>query len=133
MTTTTGRGLAVTSPKLIYTANGKHCYAYSGSIGLPQDTDTTMLLFTTGQENILAELSVQGDFNTMGSTATTLKINFNDIAIVNSVTSAGNDSVAPFDNALKLIIPPVTTVAIILAKADGGTDYLQVLLTGKII
>jgi len=30
--TTTGRGLAVTGPKLIYTEDGKACYAYSGII-----------------------------------------------------------------------------------------------------
>ena len=111
---------------------GEHCYAYSGSIGLPQDTDTTMLLFSTGKEYIISSLAVQGDFNTMGSTATTLKIKLNGSIIVESVTSAGNDAVAPFDYPLKLIIPPLTTIEVILAKADGGTDYLQVLLTGRV-
>jgi len=111
---------------------GNHAYAYSGSIGLPQNTDTTMVEFTTGKYYLKAAIAVQGDFNTMGSTATTLKINLNGIAIVNSVTSAGNDAIAPFDYPLKLIIPPLTTVEVILAKADGGTDFLQVLLTGKV-
>jgi len=111
---------------------GKHAYAYSGSIGLPQNTDTTMLEFTTGKYYLKGNFAVQGDFNGMGSTATTLKIKLNGTAIVDSVTSAGNDAIAPFDYPLRIIIPPLTTVEVILSKADGGTDYLQVLLTGKV-
>ena len=109
-----------------------HAYAYSGSIGLAQNTDTTMLDFTTGKEYIIGNLAVQGDFNGMGSTATSLTIKLNGIAIVASITSAGNDAVAPFDYPLKLMIPPLSTVEVILSKADGGTDYLQVLFTGRV-
>ena len=54
--TTTGRGLAVTSPQLIFTENGKHVYAYSGQIQYT-NTETTFIEGTT-QEGI-ADVFIQ--------------------------------------------------------------------------
>ena len=83
MSTTTGRGLAVTSPKLIFTDDGKYCYAYSGLYA----TNTTafeVLSFDTKLKYIVGKMQLNGgvdDDNPADSTINTANIQFNGVTV----------------------------------------------------
>jgi len=111
---------------------GKHCYAYSGSVTLAQNTETTMAQFTTGAFVTRVGLSVQGNFDSMGSSSLAVNIYLNEVKIVESETSASNDSVAPFDYPIQMVIPPFTLVKVSLSKGASGNHALQTLITGRI-
>jgi len=125
-------GGSFTGPAQALELIGNHCYAYSGTIGLPQNTETTFAEFTTGNYYSVVDLAVQGNFDSMGSSSLAVNIYLNDAKIVESETSASNDSVAPFDNPIRFIIPAYTAIKITISKADSGTDAVQTLITGRI-
>ncbi len=104
MTTTTGRGLAVTSPKLIYTEDGKRCYSWSGSVTASGGSTETLLEFTTGNEYVVGELSFTE--NERGSNAIELKGFLNGVRVIDYEYDA-----SPMDtrNVYPMLIPPNTT------------------------
>jgi len=111
MTTTTGRGIGVTSPKLIFTDSGKNCYAYSGELTF-SNTETTLLLFTTTDEPIHAQLSTAYSATDGASTSQDafFRIYFSDVLLM---TITFNES-GLYQNTTHydFIIPPNTTVKI---------------------
>jgi len=110
---------------------GEHCYSFSGSITVAQNTETTLSEFQTGKFYIRGGVSIQGNFDSMGSSGLAVNIYLNGTKIVESETSASNDSVAPFDYPLQIIVPPNTEVKITVSKAASGNHAIQSLLTGR--
>jgi len=108
--TTTGRGIAVTGPKLIYTPNGKRCYAYSGG----QSTDNTqldLLNFQTGLHVISGEFVFI--YATIGNHDFEYKIYLNGVIVFNQFmenTAGDNKHKSNQLFAMPFILPPVTTV-----------------------
>jgi len=121
-----------TGPSLSFELLGDHGYAYSGSVTLAQNTETTMCEYRSGNYSTVAGLTVQGNFDAMGSSSLAVKISLNGSVIVESETSASNDSIAPFDNPIPVIIPPYTEVKITLTKTASGNHAMQTLLNGRI-
>ena len=135
MSTTTGRGLAVTSPKLIFTDDGKYCYAYSGLYA----TNTTafeVLSFDTKLKYIVGKMQLNGgvdDDNPADSTINTANIQFNGVtvALIRAGTATSDDS--PLSVMQRLVIPPMTTVTVIVDSNVTQADrYFSVVFTGKV-
>jgi len=118
--TVTGRGLDVTSPKLIFTDSGKNCYAYSGQMAF-SSTETDMLLFTTTADPILATLSPYYSANTGAVTSQDafFQVYLNDV-LINRISCSANESAIIQD--YHFIIPPNTTVTITGKNTSGGTE-----------
>ena len=121
-----------TGPSLSFELIGTHAYAYSGSVTVAQNTETTMAEFTTGNYYTVADLAIQGNFDSMATSSFALNVYLNGSKIVESETSASNDSIAPFDNPLRIIIPAYTELKISVSKAASGNHAIQTLLTGRI-
>jgi len=135
MTTTTGRGLAVTSPKLIFTDSGKHCYAYSGTF--PASTvSAEMFNFKTGNEAVKGEFTFNGQVRFIVGSAgghSVFQISFNDIVVhVSKCDTSGNDS--PVQTFQKVIIPPLTTVVVdCISGEDTATELITSTFRGKVV
>ena len=121
-----------TGPSLAFELICQHGYAYSGSITVAQNTETTMTEYTSGNYYTVAGLTVQGNFDSMATSSLAVKITLNGSTIVESETSNHNDSVAPFDNPIPIIIPPYTEVKITITKTASGNHAMQTLLNGRI-
>jgi len=130
MTTTTGRGLAVTSPKLIYTEDGKHCYAYSGLI---TDNDSgspeiTLLDFTTKSGYIDLRLSILSDET--GAAALYTLIELNGVGVFRLDGDASGIGSFQFDNPFYMIIPPFTRFH--LKVGSNSTVVFSAMVTGSV-
>jgi len=129
--TGTGRGLAVTSPKLIYSEDGKVAYAYSGQITYG-NAETTILEFQTGPYPIRANVQVNTldyDGDDLG-----IRLYLNDIAIsLQRFITVGAGSFTDFPR-WEVIIPPLTTFKLTFANlTDAGEHTASGILTGKVI
>jgi len=132
--TGTGRGLAVTGPKFIYTSDGLHCYAYSGEFPTSTSSQTT-INDTTKNAYIIFNVYFTGptkyaDPNT--GRECNWQVSFNDIIIAtaHTDTSEGDILRAP---QLELLVPPLTTVKIEVDGNDGAADYKNCcILIGKV-
>jgi len=137
VTTTSGRGLAVTSPKLIYTESGKNCYAYSGQFQIATSA-ATMLLFKTGPDPIDANLQVSGPFkfsDPASGEKSNFQLSFNDVKIYIMGSRAANSGYTnPLSDSVKLIIPPLTTVKLEVDSSAATADiYTSAILHGSVI
>jgi len=101
--TTTGRGLAVTSPQLIYTADGKRCYSYSGSISV-NSSSTNMNTFETNEFVTVLKIELHGDYNAMGTDIGEIQIKMNGVEIVNTQFTRIDAMV--MIEPIKLVVPP---------------------------
>ena len=122
MTTTTGRGLAVTGPKLIYTSDGKRCYAYStqGS-SLTSNAYSETLNFTSGDEYIVGKLTCFApvDANPASGALSNYKVSFNgEVVFYINLDSAQEDH--PAQAVVPMLIPPLTTVLIETNASASG-------------
>jgi len=129
--TTTGRGIAVTGPKLIYTPDGERCYAYSGifSISGSSSADNTLLKISSKNNYIKARIQLSWADNTGANAYFEAKMN--DVSIIkNKWDDAGSASfvVDPYI----LIIPPQTDLKILLGSASSGAVDVAVTLIGKV-
>jgi len=137
VTTTTGRGLAVTSPKFIFTEDGQHCYAYSGKFA-SSTTSQTMINAASKDAYIIARFQCNGaigDLNSgvVGSGAvTTFTIKFNEVIIARLKTeTATEDMPSTIEN--ELIIPPYTTVTVDAISGAGDSNLTpSVNIIGKV-
>jgi len=135
MTTTTGRGLSVTGPKLIFTDNGKHCYAYSGTFPA-SSTTAEMFNFKTGSEAIKGEFTLNGQIRYVAGSAgghSVFQISFNDVVVhLTKCDTSGNDS--PVQTFQKVIIPPLTTVVVdCISGEDTATELLTSTFRGSVV
>jgi len=121
VTPTTGRGLSITSPDLIFTSDGKHCYAYSGEIrAATANTEYTFLLFTTTKNPIKGGFDF--GYTTRNNNANgTMIIYFND-TIVFQCESEGSELKYFWEPIL--IIPENTTVKVTLQTDATNLDLL---------
>jgi len=136
VTITTGRGLAVTSPKLIYTEDGKRCYAYSGTI-------TTANSIKTALEFITKESHIRGKFEFMGGvnyiagnladgTIDAFRVSFNGVVIAIIKLDMSLEDM-PTKETLTVLIPPVTPVKVeALGSANAASELMTVTFTGKV-
>ena len=122
MTITTGRGIAVTGPKLVYTADGKRCYAYSGVID-PATGEVTYLEFTTSNETIKGTIEVNADWAGGGGNNFSIKIYLNGVNVVYERDTANNYVAGTLE--FHFILPPVTTLKVDLGglNADANANF----------
>jgi len=135
MTTTTGRGLAVTSPKLIFTDDGKNCYAYSGTFQ-SVDGSQTLLLFQSKEKAIKGKFTFNGPVRFAGATAggiAVYQITFNGVVVaLGKADTAAADYL--YQGTQDLIIPPLTTVQF-SARCDEDTaiELITATFSGHIV
>jgi len=136
MTTTDGRGLAVTSPKLIYTEDGKRCYAYSGTL-TTVNTSKSALEFVTKESHILGKFEFMGGVNYNAGnlndgTIDAFRVSFNGVVIaILKVDMIQEDM--PTKETLTVLIPPVTPVKVeVLGSANAASELMTVTFTGKV-
>jgi len=128
--TTTGRGLDVTSPKLIFTEGGKFCYAYSGSRGLGDaNTETTLLEFTTGPKPIVCYVDCRSVSKDTGDNQTS-KWYFNDVLVLQGESDSSKTGLQGWVG--RLIIPPLTTFKHTCQATGGGNSALGT-MSGDVI
>jgi len=125
--TTTGRGLAVTGPSLIFTEDGLHCYAYSGVFNPTSSATTFLELNNPGKGYIVGIIEVNADWAGTGGSNFLVQIYFNGIKIIEE-RDVGNDYV-PGDVEFKLIIPPMTECRVDLTSTTAPANAN---FTGKI-
>jgi len=125
--TTTGRGLSVTGPNLIFTEDGLHCYAYSGTFNPTSSGATFLELTNPGKGYIVGIVEVNADWAGTGGNNMVIEIYLNDVRVVFEQDVA-NDYV-PGDTEFKLIIPPITVMKVELTGADAKANAN---FTGKI-
>ena len=126
MTTTTGRGLAVTGPKLIYTDDEKHAYAFSGWLAVATGADTLLLDFTTNQHP--TEITLYWGFNydlLENGKYFGIDILLNGVRILRPRAEqriSGSGHGTELVDEIKFIIPPTTRCVINAQTDDGGTE-----------
>jgi len=128
MTTTTGRGLAVTGPKLIFSEDGKSCYAYSGTYQSLASI-TVMFEFQSKSDYIIGDLTLNAaiDYTTGNINAgvvTGYRVSFNDIVVTIIKVEGGSEN-APSYATQKFLIPPLTTVKLERIASAGNSSFLD--------
>jgi len=109
---TSGRGIAVTGPKLIYTDVGDSCYAFSGRVDVIQ-AYSTILEFISPEE----PLKVSMEFTIVSSSGTSTSDNYLFVCQLNSdytgawVTDTSS-TISLLMVPITFIIPPLTPVKI---------------------
>ena len=132
MTITTGRGLAVTSPKVIYTENGD-CYGFSG---LHQPAGATAEAFNFKTESQPTRMNLVWGVNWDEQTENSyigIPMKYNGVSVYLARGEMTNQSgqwlsfpfrIGPF------IVPALTTCLIEVTSSDAGVDQ-YVMLEGK--
>jgi len=95
---------------------GKHAYAYSGVVGVPQAT-TTLLLFETGAEYIKGILAIQNGSGSGDDMQYEVLLNGEVIVSSRSETTDENDQFP-----MHLIFPPFTTVLVTGYNVSSGAS-----------
>jgi len=126
---TTGRGLDVTSPKLIFTESGLECYAYSGLVqsASSSSADVECLNFKTGAHPILVRFDYGTDYG--GNNDLYIEILLNGVSIWKTNNTA---TVTINDQPIKFIIPPLTTL-VFNWGINGVTKNISVLMSGRVL
>jgi hypothetical protein len=127
MTTTSGRGLAVTSPKLIFTDSGRNCYAYSGII-TTSTSYQTFLEFQTGEDPIRGFLQINGDLDELSTSWFDFIVYFNGVGVTYAQMERNN-----FLNPIvEYIIPPLTTFKV-QGKVQANTPDFTMNFIGRTV
>jgi len=129
--TTTGRGIAVTGPKLIYTEDGNHCYAYSGSIEVEDGTtaDITMMDFISSPSTYIIAKVVWSNAG-ISTDAFFEEIRLNGIPVFLNYYDAGPDKFTK--QPIPILIPPYTRVEILYGSGSSTAVNSTAMLTGKV-
>ena len=130
---TTGRGLAVSSPKLIYSEDGENCYAYKRTAA--STTASTILSFTSGPGMINGWIQFNG-FVQPSNPATgaigTLDVMFNGESVIILKTETEVED-SPPSVRCPIIIPPLTAVtASIDCSATEAAMFATIVLIGDV-
>jgi len=130
MTTTTGRGIAVTGPKLIFTEDGNHCYAYSGAITMASaNTEYAALEFTSGSDYIIGDVDFRNvTINTNNNTVAKWYLNDK---LVFQAESESSETATPGLKGV-IIIPPLTKFKMTV-QADGSGIITLGTFTGRVV
>jgi len=110
---------------------GNHCFAYSGSLSVSSSSsaDNTALNFTTGNRTIKGRIQLAWADNTSSNAYAQVKIN-GIIVIENKWDDAG--SAAFVVDPYILILPPYTSVEVLLGSANSSSVDVGALFTGKV-
>jgi len=132
--TTTGRGLSVTGPKLIFSEDGTRCYAYSGAVVIA-NSETTLIEAQSKSE--LIKFRWEWNYTTTGDAISTDDYTFfvylNDVVLTAVVTST-SDRFNENAKYKEFLVPPLTTIKITaLNKTDTTTHNCYSSLTGKTV
>ncbi len=129
-----GAGNAFTGSAQALEIIGHHCYAYSGTFGA-SDTEQTMLQFTSGNNYVVATLTMGAPVG-MGDIANGrvrgFQLDFNSQTVGLYKVDSDNEDMPTMLEA-QILIPPFT--AVVLTCVDNTTDatYLGTAnLTGRI-
>jgi len=130
MSTTTGRGIAVTGPTLIYTEDGKNSYAYSGAIvSTDSATPIQMLKYITGPD---PQMSMFQFFDVLiTDKERVFKVTLNGIAIIQN-NYDGSDPSFPYNGKFHVLVPPTTEVEV-LANINGAAANMFVTMKAKVL
>lgn len=116
---------------LQYSPDNKHAYAYSGSTSLLQDTETTVLEFTTESEYLIG--SFQAGRNDKTDAEIIQNIFLNNIQVWYSKMDNGkNPNQAPSSTPLLMVIPPFTKVEWKVESGDNATTGWTGCFVGKV-
>jgi len=126
VTTTTGRGLAVSGPKLIFTDNGKHCYVFSGAVSF-DDSGTVGINFKSEKDYIVAKLNI--DVTTSSADDVTVTMALNGVNVYQPQFFDANHEIP---QPLDFIIPPLTTLTITFTNSDSTVMTGYAILKGRI-
>jgi len=132
--TKTGSNAQFTSAGKGLTVIGDHCYAYSGTFGLTQDSQT-MLEFNTGKRYIIFDTYFTGptsysDPNSGREANFQISINGIVIAFAHTDTS---EAYIQESARLRFLVPPLSLVKIEMDGNDTTGSYLSsVLMTGDV-
>jgi len=120
-------------PQLGLSIAGDHAYAYSGTFG-SLNSSQTLLDFTTGSETIVGRVHCNGAVNVADVTAGvvdafTVTMNGQTIALLKTETGSERQWAAWVD----IVIPPFTKVTITTIAASSNAAFLvSAVITGRI-
>jgi len=124
--TTTGRGLAVIGPKLIYTEDGKHAYAYSGPIQVAGGAYTQHLYFQTGKSALKGTFTFTGPVlpaNTPTGQLAIFRVKINDVIVFYIKLETVSEDMAGWAK-IPFIIPPLSIVQVNAENGDSTADMV---------
>ena len=111
---------------------GKHAYAYSGTISLPANSLTTMLLFNTSSSYIVGTFQFEGDFKQLANDGIQYQILLNNEAILDTTYSPANDAQYA-DSATPILIPAYSKIEIKGTHTQGGQVIgFQSMIVGEV-
>ena len=121
-------GDTVTGQALQFTNDNKYCWAYSGVLAI-DNTESTMLEFTTNSEYIIAEFN----FTTTERTGDQLfgNIFMNELKLATSWSGLSTGNAEP-SYPVKLIIPPFTILKVTGDNITAAAREFAVTMTGKV-
>ena len=116
---------------------GDHCYAYSGTMSVPQSTETTGLSFNTSKGYIKARFIFGMDDHAMTvNTQLEFDIYFNGSKVYTRAeewfTDEGRKNSATLVIPIDLIIPPLTLVEWKVEHNDGNNIETHMTMTGRV-
>ena len=109
---------------------GDCCFAYSGDVSVA-NTNTTMLLFTTGPSFLKVKFEYHGTIAQIANNQLRIGVNMNDVSIIDTYYDTTLDHTL-WDSPPTLIIPPFTKFEMFLAQASGVNRTMQATLTGQV-
>jgi len=107
MTTTTGRGLAVTSPKLIFTEDGKACYGYSGIITVQSAALPLFESVTSPTDPLLCKIGVFTPLSSSNNAEITISLSGVTVVSFEVLNTTQGDYLTGF-SPIEIILPPNT-------------------------
>lgn len=127
-------GDTVSGNALQFTNDNLHCYAYSGLFEA-STTEESKLKFNTNSEYIIGILQLNmpvDDDNPTQANISSCNIKFNNVSI-GIISGSSTDAGANRAVTQKIIIPPFTTVDLIVDSSGNESDrFGSLLLTGKV-
>ena len=125
-----GANAIFSGPQKGLTVIGKHCYGYSGIVGVT-NVETDLFDFSTGKDYISSNLQVLN--GTDSNEDFLYKVYFNDVLVAQWHFLYASTIHQTLPNAYKIIIPPNTTVRVTGANTISGTSRNHsATITGKV-
>jgi hypothetical protein len=108
---------------------GNHCYAFSGTVGVP-NVETDLINTVSGSGYILCK--IQFNHEESGSNDYKYRIRLNGF-VIQAYIVTGSIGASEADNFIPLLIPPFTELRCTAENVSGSSSYRQVVsLTGRV-
>jgi len=108
---------------------GNRGYSYSGSVSVTSSS-TNMNTFETGNYLTVLNIELHGNYNAMGTDVGEIQIVMNGVEIVNTQFTRIDAMV--MIEPIKLVVPPLTNIAVNMNTGSGTPKDWQTTITGKI-